>query len=139
MSVTGATGQQGLQGYAGARGPRGVTGTTGWVNTIYTNTAPFMNPTGPVGPIGQLTIAASNVSSSLVLSSATAGMIYQVSGSGDLNVSGQGTTVGMFWIFQAQAAGRLVFASPSSFYKQFVAGQFVTVAVADTSGNLAFL
>lgn len=139
MSVTGATGQQGLQGYAGPRGPRGVTGTSGWVNTIYTNTTPFMNPTGPIGPIGQLTIAGSNLSG-VGVSTGTAGMIYQV-GSGDVPVYSTGTTVGMFWMFQGQATGRLMAygATGTTLYKQYTSNQLVTLAITDTSGNLAFL
>jgi len=136
MSLVGATGTQGQQGPAGPVGPRGDTGATGWINQSIVN-AYGNNPTGPVGSVGNLIIASSSASGSITLSASTAGKIYQVTA--DVTLSGQGTTVGRFWIFQNISAGtRTITISSPSNSKTFIPGQLVTAVVSDSSGTIAF-
>ena len=131
-----ATGTQGQQGPAGPPGPRGDTGAPGWINqgavNIYGN-----NPTGAAGPIGNLVIASSSASGSITLSASTAGKIYQLTG--DVTLTGQGTTVGRFWIFQTISGvdRQITVSSPSNAFV-LIYGKGITAVVIDGSGTIDF-
>ena len=85
-----ATGPQGRQGDQGPYGPRGVTGASGWG---------YGTTTGPTGGINYPTFIDTS-SSTLTVSSATAGSVYRMTASSvQITLPTSGVS-GNFWTFQ---------------------------------------
>lgn len=110
-TYTGATGVQGRQGLQGPYGPRGPTGLLGWTQQPYMNQYKT-NPPGPVGPIGLLVVTGSYSSGTVTLTNATAGTIYQVTGS--LTIANSSPTTGAFWIIQNTSASSVTITYPTT-------------------------